>query len=85
MLAARLLLEASGCRKLAAGTPWLCGAAPDARHLGHPRAGEAGTRALSAAVEVTVPMTAGDRMNGRMRTCAGACSAPQGGTPGKWD
>lgn len=23
-----------------------------------------------------MPMTAGDRMNGRMRTCAGACSPP---------
>lgn len=49
MLAARLSLEASGVREPAARTPWLCGAARDARHLGHPRAGEAGTRVLSAA------------------------------------
>lgn len=32
VLAAGLLLEAE------AGTPWLCGAARDARRLGHPRA-----------------------------------------------
>lgn len=37
VLAAGLLLEAGG-REAAAGTPWLCGAARDARRLGHPRA-----------------------------------------------
>lgn len=37
VLAAGLLLEAGG-REPAAGTPWLCGAARDARRLGHPRA-----------------------------------------------
>lgn len=49
MLAARLLLEAGAGPEPAAGTPWLCGAARDTRRLGHPRAGEARTRALSAA------------------------------------
>lgn len=49
VLAARLLLEVGGSREPATGTPWLCVAARDARRLGHPRAGETGTRALSAA------------------------------------
>lgn len=37
VLAAGLLLEA-GRPEPAAGTPWLCGTARDARRLGHPRA-----------------------------------------------
>lgn len=78
VLAAGLLLEA-GVREAAAGTPWLCGAARDVRRLGHPRAGEARTTRSAGGVEVTAPMTAGEGMNGRTRTCARAWSAVSAG------